>query len=84
VGWAPLPWLSLDFADLSVDEVLRLADRGLYLAKERGRNQAVGLVPSTNTPERAGKYSRLEQLLEDKLIREVSTAGHKAAAAGSI
>ncbi|MFY9561805.1 MAG: diguanylate cyclase [Terriglobales bacterium] len=82
VGWAPLPWLPIASAELSVDEVLRLADRGLYLAKQRGRNQAVGLVPSTNTPTRPGTYLRLEQLLEDRLIREIRTAGERAKAAG--
>ena len=83
VGWAPLPWLPLECAELSVDEVLRLADRGLYLAKQRGRNQAVGLVPSTSKPTGPGNYSRLEQLLEDKLIREIPTFGDRAAVAGS-
>jgi diguanylate cyclase (GGDEF)-like protein len=96
VGWAALPWLPPAFSNLPVDEVLRLADRGLYLAKEHGRNQAVGLVPTTNTPTisahatnapstnmltKPGKYCCLEQLLEDNLIREVRTAGTTAAAA---
>jgi diguanylate cyclase (GGDEF)-like protein len=83
VGWAPLPWLPQECSELSVDEVLRLADRGLYLAKERGRNRAVGLVPSTNRPTRPENYSRLEQLLEDKLIREIPTSGERGTAAGS-
>jgi diguanylate cyclase (GGDEF)-like protein len=96
VGWAALPWLPPAFSNLPVDEVLRLADRGLYLAKQHGRNQAVGLVPTTNTPTisdpatnapspnlltRPGKYCCLEQLLEDNLIREVRTRGETAAAA---
>jgi diguanylate cyclase (GGDEF)-like protein len=50
VGWAPFPWLPPAYSDLPVDEVLRLADRGLYLAKQQGRNQAVGLVANTNAP----------------------------------
>jgi diguanylate cyclase (GGDEF)-like protein len=83
VGWAPLPWLPLDCSELSVDEVLRLADRGLYLAKERGRNRSVGLVPSNKRPTNNGNYARLEQLLEDELIREIPTSGDRAAVAGS-
>jgi len=103
VGWAAFPWLPPACSDLSVEEVLRLADRGLYLAKQGGRNQAVGMVPATNAPvinnnnnnenasangssvsnlvTRPGKYSNLEQLLEDKMIREVRTSGAVSAAA---
>ena len=96
MGWAAFPWLPPAFSNLPVDEVLRLADRGLYLAKQQGRNQAVGMVPATNTPTlnapadsalpsnvltRPDKYGNLEQLLEDNLIREVRTPGEAAAAA---
>jgi diguanylate cyclase (GGDEF)-like protein len=92
LGWAAFPWLPRAFSNLSVDEVLRLADRGLYLAKEQGRNQAVGMVPTTNSPTAFGptaesnlltrpdKYCSVEQLLEAKLIREVRTLGGVAAA----
>jgi len=41
VGWAAFPWLPPACSDLPVDEVLRLADRGLYIAKQQGRNQAI-------------------------------------------
>jgi diguanylate cyclase (GGDEF)-like protein len=96
VGWAAFPWLPPAFSNLSVEEVLRLADRGLYLAKQEGRNRAVGLVPATSFPiigtttsaassanvlTRPEKYCCLEQLLEAKLIREVRTAGGVSAAA---
>jgi diguanylate cyclase (GGDEF)-like protein len=96
VGWAAFPWLPPACSDLSVEEVLRLADRGLYLAKQGGRNQAVGMVPAASAPAinasatsttganivtRPGKYRSVEQLLEDKLIREVRTAGEISAAA---
>jgi diguanylate cyclase (GGDEF)-like protein len=84
VGWAAFPWIPAAL-NLSVDEILRLADRGLYLAKQSGRNQAVGLVPATNGPLlKQGEEYCLEQLLEDRLIREIRTPSEKAiAAAGS-
>jgi predicted signal transduction protein with EAL and GGDEF domain len=50
VGWAAFPWLPPACSDLPVDEVLRLADRGLYTAKQQGRNQAVGMVPANIVP----------------------------------
>jgi diguanylate cyclase (GGDEF)-like protein len=96
VGWAAFPWLPPACSDLSVEEVLRLADRGLYLAKQGGRNQAVGMIAATNAPvinsaaggaavanvvARPAKYCNLEQLLEDELIREVRTLGGISAAA---
>ena len=68
--------------------MLRLADHGLYVAKQEGRNQAVGLLPNTNAPAIGShtgidKYCRLEQLLEDDLIREVRTPGDSALAAAA-
>jgi diguanylate cyclase (GGDEF)-like protein len=85
VGWAAFPWLPPACSDLSVDEVLRLTDRGLYLAKQRGRNQAVGLVAASNVRARSEseKYCSLEQLVEDQVIREVYTPGKIAAGAAS-
>jgi diguanylate cyclase (GGDEF)-like protein len=92
LGWAAFPWLPPAYSNLSVDEVLRLADRGLYLAKQHGRNQAIGIVPTANSPTTFGtapesnlltrpdKYCSLEQLLEAKLLREVCTQGGVAAA----
>jgi diguanylate cyclase (GGDEF)-like protein len=96
VGWAAFPWLPPACSDLSVEEVLRLADRGMYLAKQGGRNQAVGLIPAASGPltnasassaadanvvTRPDRYRSVEQLLEDKLIREVRTPGEISAAA---
>jgi hypothetical protein len=68
----------------------------MYLAKQGGRNQAVGLIPAASGPltnasasraadanvvTRPDRYRSVEQLLEDKLIREVRTPGEISAAA---
>ena len=46
IGWAPFPWLQGDSEMLSIENVLELADKALYLAKREGRNRSYGLVPS--------------------------------------
>lgn len=46
IGWAPFPWLHEEAVMLSIENVLELADKALYLAKREGRNRSYGLVPS--------------------------------------
>jgi diguanylate cyclase (GGDEF)-like protein len=76
VGWAPFPWVPPFVAEASVDEVLRLADRGLCLAKQRGRNQSIGILPGDGElPTDGHKHLRLETLAERGLLQEVRTAG---------
>ena len=46
IGWAPFPWVKDGTGTLSIENVLELADKALYLAKREGRNRSYGLVPS--------------------------------------
>jgi len=48
IGWAPFPWLTEDVGLLSIDNVIELADKALYLAKREGRNRSYGLLPAAD------------------------------------
>ncbi len=45
VGWLYFPFGQEELDALDWNEVLRLADAGLYLAKREGRDRAVGVLP---------------------------------------
>ena len=51
IGWAPFPWLQDDVGLLSIDNVIELADKGLYLAKREGRNRSFGMIPAPDLEE---------------------------------
>jgi diguanylate cyclase (GGDEF)-like protein len=51
IGWAAFPWNIASPVDLSYEEVLALADRALYRAKNSGRNQAIGALPPESAAE---------------------------------
>jgi len=46
IGWAPFPWVHDDASMLSMENVLELADKALYMAKREGRNRSYGLLPA--------------------------------------
>jgi diguanylate cyclase (GGDEF)-like protein len=51
IGWAAFPWNVASPVDVSYEEVLALADRSLYKAKNAGRNQAIGALPPESAAE---------------------------------
>jgi diguanylate cyclase (GGDEF)-like protein len=57
IGWAPFPWLKDDVGLLSIDNVIELADKGLYLAKREGRNRSFGMLPSPDIERRQKSVS---------------------------
>ena len=52
VGWAPFPWYPDSTRTFAFTEVLKMADRAMYVSKQSGRNRSVGAVP-------AGLYSEV-------------------------
>jgi len=52
VGWAPFPWYPDSTRTFAFTEVLKLADRAMYLSKQSGRNRSVGALP-------AGPYAEI-------------------------
>ena len=51
IGWAAFPWSMDSPVDVNYEEVLALADRSLYKAKNAGRNQAIGALAPESASE---------------------------------
>jgi diguanylate cyclase (GGDEF)-like protein len=51
IGWAAFPWNMNSPVDVSYEEVLALADRAMYKAKNAGRNLAIGALPPDTASE---------------------------------
>ncbi len=49
IGWAAYPWFVSDVGAVPYEGVLRFADSALYRAKAAGRNQAIGILPTSAT-----------------------------------
>ncbi|MGA8151943.1 MAG: hypothetical protein WB952_13400 [Terriglobales bacterium] len=47
IGWSVFPWFADAPDAVRYDKVLQLADSALYEAKNTGRNQAIGMLPSS-------------------------------------
>jgi diguanylate cyclase (GGDEF)-like protein len=45
VGWSAFPWLPSQPQSMSISDLIHMVDQGLYVAKQSGRNQAVGVTP---------------------------------------
>ncbi len=67
VGWAPFPWYPDSTRTFAFTEVLKLADRAMYLAKQSGRNRSVGVLP-------AGHYADIGSLNGEWWERPLSEA----------
>src|SRR5580658_7524873 len=51
IGWAAFPWNVNSPVDVNYEEVLALADRAMYKAKNAGRNLAIGALPPESAAE---------------------------------
>lgn len=64
IGWAAYPFPATG-AEPHPEDVVRLADRGLYRAKRAGRNCAVGILPAGEAELPGGKLTNTVELMKD-------------------
>jgi diguanylate cyclase (GGDEF)-like protein len=79
IGWVPFPWIPEAPDALKFEDVLHLADNGLYEAKNSGRNRSFGMMPGENVDEviEAAKRPDRPGLLQIKSsqVKMISTLG---------
>lgn len=78
IGWGAFPWVTAQPDALSVDDVLVLADRAMYAAKDAGRNYAVGVAPGAELLREtaSGAPVRVDLLVpESPLVRLTRSLG---------
>ena len=74
-GWAPFPWSHNRASGLTVENVIELADKGLYLAKTGGKNQGVGIIPAEGYEQSGAEVSKDRLLdLPPTMVQVVRTA----------
>jgi diguanylate cyclase (GGDEF)-like protein len=62
IGWAAFPWFTTAPEAVNFEDVLRMADRALYTAKNSGRNLAIGFVSNPDRPPSAHSPDLVETL----------------------
>lgn len=81
IGWAAFPWFTAAPEIVSFEDVLRMTDRALYLAKNSGRNQAIGFLSTTNVPQLAHSPGLIERL-PNRVVKMAGPKTSDAIAAG--
>ena len=76
-GYISLPQSTSNGIEMNWEKALHLADTALYMAKTRGRNQAIGITVLDMSPENFAKLMQgdLEQAVADGLIEMQYMAG---------
>jgi diguanylate cyclase (GGDEF)-like protein len=76
IGWAVFPWSPEHPDAISYQDVIRLADRALYKAKDTGRNMAVGGLPELASchSENRGRHSGHFHI-DERMVRMLITQG---------
>ena len=80
IGWAVFPWFVEEPRAVHYEEVLRLADSALYQAKKAGRNQSIGMLPSSSRPAAKQESNHgMTRLPESFAVRSLITFGPRVA-----